>query len=51
MNPAFLFHEPLMLPQGQSLRFQYRLAYRDGVWDAAQFAALADEFRNNQALP
>jgi hypothetical protein len=51
MNPAFLFHEPLMLPHGQSLRFQYRLAYRDGLWDAAQFAALADEFRNNQALP
>jgi hypothetical protein len=45
MNPAFLFHEPLKLPKDQSLQFHYRILYRDGLWDTAQFAALAAEFR------
>jgi methane monooxygenase PmoA-like len=45
MNPAFLFHEPLKLPKDQSLRFHYRILYRDGQWDTADFADLADDFR------
>jgi hypothetical protein len=45
MNAAFLFHEPMQLAKGQSLSFQYRFVYRDGVWDAKEFQAIADEFR------
>jgi hypothetical protein len=45
MNPAFLFHEPMMLKNEQSLRFRYRVLYRDGCWSATEFAALADAFR------
>jgi hypothetical protein len=45
MNAAFLFHEPLTVQRGESLRFNYRICYRDGEWTRDQFAQLADEFR------
>jgi len=45
MNPAFLFHEPMTLKKEQSLRFRYRVFYRDGCWSATEFAALANAFR------
>lgn len=46
MNAAFLFHEPLKLPAGHSLHFRYRVAYRDGHFNHALFAALAADFRD-----
>jgi hypothetical protein len=45
MNAAFLFHEPMTFQQGQTLRFRYRILYRDGLWNAEEFAALATAFR------
>ena len=44
MNAAFLFHEPMPLPRGQSLKFRYRIFYRDGLWTADEFASLAKTF-------
>jgi hypothetical protein len=49
MNAAFLFHEPMTLPRGQSLNFRYRMFYRDGIWTADQFAPLAKSFRESAA--
>ncbi len=47
MNAAFLFHAPMELAQGQSIRLRYRIAYRDGAWQAEEFARLADAFRQD----
>ena len=47
MNAAFLFHEPLSVSRGQRLNFFYRILYRDGWWEAAEFAKLADEFTHS----
>ena len=44
MNAAFLFHEPLSVSRGRRLDFRYRVFYRDGWWEASEFAALAEEF-------
>ena len=49
MNAAFLFHEPMSLTRGQRLDFRYRTLYRDGTWNASEFARLADEF--TQSIP
>jgi hypothetical protein len=48
MNAAFLFHEPMPLAKGQSLSFRYRVLYRDGWWEPAEFAPLADGFSKSQ---
>jgi hypothetical protein len=48
LNAAFLFHEPLSVSRGKSLDFRYRILYRDGWWEAKEFARLADEFRNSR---
>lgn len=45
MNAAFLFHEPLRLARGESLKFNYRILYRDGEWTLNEFQRLAAEFR------
>jgi hypothetical protein len=45
MNAAFLFHEPVTVKRGDSLKFNYRICYRDGEWSAAEFKHLAEEFR------
>ena len=45
MNAAFLFHEPCIVKRGESLKFNYRICYRDGQWSATEFKQLADEFR------
>jgi len=45
MNAAFLFHERLTVARGESLRFNYRILYRDGQWSTSEFKQLADEFR------
>jgi hypothetical protein len=47
MNAAFLFHEPLSVSRGQRLDFRYRILYRDGWWEASEFAELADEFKHS----
>jgi hypothetical protein len=44
LNAAFLFHEPMSIPRGQQLYFLYRVVYRDGWWEAPEFARLANEF-------
>lgn len=33
VNAAFLFHEPLTLGAGDTLRFAYRVVVHDGAWD------------------
>jgi hypothetical protein len=43
-NAAFLFNEPLAVSRGQRLDFRYRIFYRDGWWEAAEFDRLADAF-------
>jgi hypothetical protein len=48
MNAAFLFHEPMKLAKNESLRFQYRVCYRDGSWSAQEFQSLANEFRESE---
>ena len=50
MNAAFLFHEPLSVSRGQRLDFRYRVLYRDGWWEAPEFAKLADEFTHSAAM-
>jgi hypothetical protein len=45
MNAAFLFHEPMRAAKGRVLEFRYRVLYRDGWWEPADFAAIAEEFR------
>ncbi len=49
MNAAFLFHEAMPLQRGQSLKFRYRIFYRDGLWTADEFANLAKAFRAEKA--
>ena len=44
MNAAFLFHEPLSVSRGQPLNFRYRILFRDGWWEAGEFAKFATEF-------
>jgi hypothetical protein len=44
LNAAFLFHEPLGAPAGDPLRFRYRLAVHDGIWDHARAAAAYDQW-------
>lgn len=46
LNAAFLFHGPLTLSAGESLRFDYRILCRDGRWTAGEFAERAGKFRN-----
>lgn len=45
MNAAFLFHEPMSVPKDRPLNFRYRVLYRDGWWEAEDFAKLAHAFR------
>jgi hypothetical protein len=33
INAAFLFHEPLHVDRGQTLRLRYRVLVHDGMWD------------------
>src|SRR4051812_10735241 len=46
MNAAFLFHEKMQLPRGESLRFRYRILYRDGGWTHDELANISREFRS-----
>ncbi|HEX4054880.1 MAG TPA: PmoA family protein [Tepidisphaeraceae bacterium] len=46
MNAAFLFHEPMTVLKDRTLNFRYRVLYRDGWWEAEEFAKLAETFRN-----
>lgn len=48
MNAAFLFHEPMEVPEGKVMKMRYRVAWRDGAWEDGAFAALADQFRRNR---
>jgi Family of unknown function (DUF6807) len=45
MNAAFLFHEPMTIGKSRPLHFRFRVLYRDGWWEADEFARLADDFR------
>jgi hypothetical protein len=38
-NAAFLFHEPLSVTAAEPLRFRYRVAVHDGVWDTDRVEA------------
>lgn len=48
INAAFLFHEAMHIKAGEPLRFKYRVCYRDGLWDADEFAGIAKEYRNTK---
>jgi hypothetical protein len=48
MNAAFLFHEPMTLARGVTLRLAYRVLYRDGQWTANELAQLAAAFRKTE---
>jgi hypothetical protein len=48
MNAAFLFHEAMAVKKDETLRFRYRVVYRDGVWTPKEFQSLADEFRQSE---
>jgi hypothetical protein len=50
MNAAFLFNEPMTVQKGQTLRFHYRILYRDGLWTPQEFAALAATFRQSEVV-
>jgi hypothetical protein len=50
MNAAFLFHQPMTVQRGQSLRFHFRILYRDGLWSAQEFAPLASAFRQTEIV-
>jgi hypothetical protein len=45
MNAAFLFHEQVTVKRGESLKFNYRMCYRDGEWTRDEFKQLAEQFR------
>lgn len=44
MNPAILFHEPMRMARGESLRLAYRVMWRDGKWNEHEVQSLADSF-------
>jgi len=50
LNAAFLFHGPVSLAAGENLHFRYRVFYRDGLWTASDFNALAGAFRQGPHL-
>jgi hypothetical protein len=39
LNAAFLFHEPLNLENGQTLRLRYRVLVHDDLWETARLQA------------
>jgi hypothetical protein len=46
MCAAFLFHEPMTLAKGRQIVLRHRVLYRDGWWEAQEFAKLAGAFRD-----
>ena len=46
MFASFLFHEPMTLAKGRQLVLRHRVVFRDGWWEADEFAGLSDAFRN-----
>ena len=48
INAAFLFHEAMAVEEGETLRFKYLVCYRDGVWDADEFADIANRYRESK---
>jgi hypothetical protein len=44
LNAAFLFHEPMRLAEGETLRMRLRVLVHDGFWDAGRAQAAFDEY-------
>lgn len=44
LNAAFLFHEPLTVTVGETLRLRYRALIHDGQWDAPRLQAAYDAY-------
>ncbi len=44
VNAAVLFHEPLRVAAGETLRFRYRVLVHDGIWDAPQLQAAYESY-------
>lgn len=44
LNAAFLFHEPLRIAAGDSLRLRYRALIHDGLWDAPRLQSAYDDY-------
>src|SRR4051812_21305830 len=47
-NAAFLFGEPMTVPEGKTLTFKYRIVSRDGAFAPGEFAAIAKAYRDGQ---
>jgi hypothetical protein len=43
-NAAFLFHEPMQVAAGQTLKFQYRVLIHDHIWDQPRLQAAYDSY-------
>jgi hypothetical protein len=44
LNAAFLFHEPMRMAEGETLRMRLRVLIHDGFWDADRAQALFDGY-------
>lgn len=49
VNAAFLFHDPLQVAAGQTLRLRYRALIHDGLWDAPRLQAAYDTYTEEAA--
>jgi hypothetical protein len=48
-NAAFLFHEPLKVAKGETLRFRYRVLIRDGLFTQETLGWAAEDYRAVEA--
>ncbi len=44
VNAAFLFHEPMHVPRGATLRFRFRVLVHDQIWDVPRLQAAYEEY-------
>ena len=44
VNAAVLFHEPLRVAVGETLRFRYRVLVHDGIWDVPRLQAAYEAY-------
>jgi hypothetical protein len=44
LNAALLFHEPMRLAAGETLRLRYRVLLHDGIWNADRAASEFEEY-------
>lgn len=47
-NAAFLFHQPMDLAAGETLRLRYRVLIHDEIWDKARLDAAWKDYANHE---